>query len=167
MDILWAPWRINYVSVKKHKGCIFCDSLKALSKKTDKKKEYIVFRGIHSFCILNIFPYNNGHIMVSPKRHVKDLSYLSDAELFDLIKSVTRAKNLLEKVLRPEGYNIGINISKSAGAGIVGHLHIHIVPRWHGDTNFMPAVYNARVISQSLNELHKRLKSADVKPVSD
>ncbi len=105
--------------------------------------------------------------MVSPIRHVKDLDYLSEAELIDLIKSVTRAKNLLEKVLRPQGYNIGINISKSAGAGIAGHLHIHIVPRWQGDTNFMPAVSNARVISQSLDELHKRLKSADAKPFSD
>lgn len=105
--------------------------------------------------------------MVSPVRHVKDLAFLKDEELFDLIKSVTRAKNLLEKVLHPEGYNIGINISKTAGAGIVGHLHIHIVPRWHGDTNFMPAVYNARVISQSLDELHKRLKAADVEPKSD
>jgi ATP adenylyltransferase len=105
--------------------------------------------------------------MCSPCRHLKDISYLKDAELLDLIKSVTHAKRLLEEVLRPDGFNIGINISKSAGAGITGHVHIHIVPRWHGDTNFMPAVHNTRVISQSLDELYKRLRSAHVGSRSD
>jgi len=146
-EVLWAPWRIKYVTAKKHKGCILC-----------KDKDYIVFNTKYSFCILNIFPYNNGHVMVSPKRHVKELSLLEDTELLDLFKAVNTAKGLLDKALNPDGYNIGINLSRSAGAGITGHIHIHIVPRWHGDTNFMPVMHNTRVIAQSLEELYKLLK---------
>lgn len=96
--------------------------------------------------------------MLSPKRHVDELSKLKEAELLDLFKSVNTAKNLLDKVLKPDGYNIGINLSKSAGAGITRHIHIHIVPRWQGDTNFMPVLYNTKIISQSLNELLRRLR---------
>lgn len=113
--------------------------------------------------MLNIFPYNNGHIMISPLRHIKEFSQLKEAEMIDLFKALNRAKSLLDKVLKPHGYNIGINISKVAGAGIPGHLHIHIVPRWRGDTNFMPVIYNTRVISQSLRELQKKLKNAQSK----
>ena len=153
MDKLWAPWRFKYISGK-IKGCIFCNSLKSSCK------DYVVFRTKHAFCILNIFPYNNGHVMVSPRRHVKDMSDLSNDELLDLCKGISTAKDLLDKTLKPKGYNIGINIGRTAGAGIVGHMHIHIVPRWEGDTNFMPVVHNTKIISQSLNELHKRLKTA-------
>lgn len=113
--------------------------------------------------MLNIFPYNNGHMMVSPLRHVKELSELKDVETLDLIRTLNYTKRLLNKVLRPEGYNIGINVSKIAGAGIAGHLHIHLVPRWMGDTNFMPVLYDTKVISQSLDELYKQLKNAKSK----
>lgn len=113
--------------------------------------------------LLNIFPYNNGHVMVSTIRHIKDFSQLSELEIVDLFKVLNRAKVLLDKVLEPHGYNIGINISKIAGAGIPGHLHIHIVPRWKGDTNFMPVTGDTRVISQSLDELFKKLKNAQSK----
>jgi len=109
--------------------------------------------------MLNIFPYNNGHLMVAPLRHVRDISLLDKEEILDLFASLNRAKALLEKVLSPDGYNIGINVSRTAGAGIPGHLHIHIVPRWNGDTNFMPVLNNTKIISQSLEELHKRLKA--------
>lgn len=98
--------------------------------------------------------------MVSPIRHVKELSELTDQETLDLFKTVNLSKKLLDTVLKPEGYNLGINISKSAGAGIPGHLHIHIVPRWQGDTNFMPVLFNTKIISQSLGQLHKLLKKA-------
>lgn len=101
--------------------------------------------------------------MISPKKHVDDLSKLKQIELLDLFKSVNTAKNLLDKVLKPDGYNIGINLSKSAGAGITKHMHIHIVPRWQGDTNFMPVLYNTRIVSQSLSELEKKLKAAYAK----
>ena len=152
MDKLWAPWRISYIQGKKAKGCFLCALIKA-----NKKKDYLVFKTGKSFCLLNIFPYNNGHLMVSPKRHVKDLSLLKDDEQLDLIKALLLAQKLLMKVLKPEGFNIGLNVGSVAGAGIPGHLHIHIVPRWKGDTNFMPVLGGTKIISQSLDELHKQL----------
>lgn len=156
-DALWAPWRIKYVGSVHKKGlkCIFCKAL--------KNKDYVVFRTGYSLVMLNIFPYNNGHIMAAPIRHVKDLSRLSEAEVLDLIKAVNKIKGLLDKILKPHGYNIGMNIGRAAGAGIPGHLHIHIVPRWLGDTNFMPATGNTKVISQSLEELYRQLKNAYAK----
>lgn len=155
MDKLWAPWRVKYLRIKKQKGCVFCRAQK------NKDKNYLIFKTKHSIAILNIFPYNNGHIMVSPRRHIKDISSLRDGEILDLIKAVDKAKKLLDKVLKPQGYNIGINLSPVAGSGIPNHLHIHIVPRWTSDTNFMPVLNNAKIISQSLNELQKQLKDAE------
>lgn len=152
MDRLWAPWRVKYIRAKKQKKCIFCQGIKS------EYDSYVVLKGRYSFSMLNTFPYNNGHIMISPKRHVKEFSQLKDNELLDLFKTLNNSKKLLDKVLKPDGYNIGINISSSAGAGITGHLHIHIVPRWKGDTNFMPTLYNTKVISQSLVQLYKALK---------
>jgi ATP adenylyltransferase len=158
MDRLWAPWRIGYVKTKRReKGCLFCRAKKSINK-------YRVFlKTRHSFSMLNIYPYNNGHVMVVPSRHVRDIAGLTDQEALDLIKALNKTKLLLDRALRPQGYNIGINISQSAGAGIVGHLHIHIVPRWRGDTNFMPTVFNAKVILQSLDELYRQLKDAHEK----
>ena len=155
-DLLWAPWRINYIKAKQKKGCIFCQAAKG-------KRDYVIFKTKHAIAMLNIFPYNNGHLMVSPVRHIRDISQLKDAEIVDLFRALNTAKKLLQKVLKPSGFNIGINLEPSAGAGIVGHLHIHIVPRWVGDTNFMPVLANTKVISQSLNELHKQLKNAYAK----
>jgi ATP adenylyltransferase len=113
--------------------------------------------------MLNIFPYNNGHVMIAPLRHARDFTQLNEGEALDLFQALNKAKRLLDKVLKPEGYNIGINISKSAGAGIRGHMHIHIVPRWIGDANFMPVIYNTKIISQSLDQLCKKLKNAESK----
>jgi len=158
MNRLWAPWRINYIQGKKPKGCLFCGVIKS-----KEKKDYLVFKTERSFCLLNVFPYNNGHLMVLPKRHVKDLSYLKEKEMLDLIKALLLAKKLLTKVLKPEGFNIGLNSGSAAGAGIPGHLHIHVVPRWKGDTNFMPVLGGAKIISQSLDELHKQLRHAYAK----
>ncbi len=156
---LWAPWRISYVSKEnKQKKCIFCQNVKS-----KKENDFVVFINKYSFCLLNIYPYNNGHLMVSPKKHVKDLSQLNKEELLDLFSCLDKAKKLLESTLKPDGFNIGINLSRSAGAGIPGHIHIHIVPRWNGDTNFMPVVAKTKVISQSLSELHKLLKKAYAK----
>lgn len=154
MDKLWAPWRLKYIQAKKTKGCIFCRGLK------NPKATYIVFKTEFSFCMLNIYPYNNGHVMVSPIRHVGDLSKLKDAEMLDLFKSVNKAKFILDKVLRPKGYNLGVNIGSVAGAGVLDHLHIHVVPRYLGDTNFMPVVSGTKVLSQSLEDLHKKLTHA-------
>lgn len=152
MDKLWAPWRVSYIHKKKQKGCIFCQAARA------KGGHYVIFRTKFSLAMLNIYPYNNGHVMVSPLKHIKDLSRFSIEQKIDLFDSVIRAKGMLDRVLRPHGYNVGINISGEAGAGIPAHLHIHIVPRWKGDTNFMPVIARTKVISQSLNELHKKLR---------
>ncbi len=154
MDKLWAPWRLKYIQAKKIKGCIFCRGLK------NPKAAYVVFKTKFSFCMLNIYPYNNGHLMVSPIRHMGDLSKLKEAEMLDLFKSVNKAKLLLDKVLKPKGYNLGVNIGSVAGAGVLDHLHIHIVPRYLGDTNFMPVISSTKVLSQSLEDLHKKLAHA-------
>jgi len=156
MKKLWAPWRIGYIRKtidKKKQRCIFC------ARKQARGKNYVVFETAHSRVMLNLFPYNNGHLLVSPRRHVADIALLDDRELLDLFKAVNRARALLAKAIKPAGYNIGINISRSAGAGITEHVHVHIVPRWEGDTNFMPVIFNAKVISQSLGELHRLLKA--------
>jgi ATP adenylyltransferase len=154
MDKLWAPWRINYIkNANKKAKCIFCDS----------KHDFVVFKTRETICMLNIYPYNNGHLMVAPKRHIRDLSQLNDAQTLDLIKALNKAKKLLDKVLKPDGYNIGANLGHAAGAGIVGHLHLHIVPRWVGDTNFMSTIGSTKIISQSLKDLYKRLKHAESK----
>ena len=157
MDKLWAPWRIKYVSAKKSKGCIFCKARKGGGK------SYVVRKTAHSIAMLNIYPYNNGHMMICPKRHVRDLALLKQEEVLDLFALFIEVKKRLDKVIKPHGYNIGINLERSAGAGIAHHLHIHIVLRWNGDTNFMPVLFSTKVISQSLDELYSRLKHAQAK----
>jgi ATP adenylyltransferase len=156
MDRLWAPWRDSYIrNNKRNKGCIFCKAKKYPSS------EQVIFKSKKSICLLNIYPYNNGHILISPLRHFGDISAASEEELLDIFRSLKRAKRLLEKTLKPHGFNIGFNLGRAAGAGVIGHLHLHLVPRWTGDVNFMPVLGNSKVISQSLKELAKILKKAD------
>lgn len=154
MNKLWAPWRIEYINQIKHKGCILCNILK---EKQDKKN-FILFRSNYCFAVLNTYPYNNGHIMIVPNRHIKSLEKLKDNELLDMNKSLIKIKSTLKRTLNPGGFNIGMNIGNIAGAGIDKHLHMHIVPRWQGDTNFMPVLTNTKIISQSLKELYILLK---------
>lgn len=150
---LWAPWRINYVGVKKkQKGCVFCQA------KNNPKSDRVIFKTSKSICLLNIYPYNNGHLMISPLRHFSDIAKAKEAEILDMFKCLKQAKALLKKVLKPHGFNVGFNLGRASGAGITGHLHLHIVPRWIGDTNFMPAACSTKVISQSLDELATLLK---------
>ncbi|KPK42777.1 MAG: HIT family hydrolase [Omnitrophica WOR_2 bacterium SM23_29] len=154
-NILWAPWRSKYIkSVKSLKGCIFCSK----SKSKKDKLNYVVSRSRHSFSMLNIYPYNNGHLMVAPYRHLKDFSKLTEKELLDLFNLLNESQALLRKALKPDGYNVGINLGRAAGAGYKGHLHIHIVPRWVGDVNFMPIFTSAKVVSESLDALYSKLK---------
>lgn len=158
MDRLWAPWRLKYVtSLKRQRRCIFCKASRPGAR------DLVVFKTLYSICMLNIFPYNNGHLLVSPLRHTQELEDLSQEEALDLFRAMLKAKKLLRAVLRPQGYNIGLNLKRSAGAGITGHLHVHIVPRWQGDTNFMPVVEDTKIVSESLTHLHKRLKNAYAK----
>lgn len=155
MDKLWAPWRIKYVSRGKTKGCIFC---KAFKKKNDKKN-FVVYRSKYSFAILNTFPYNNGHVMIVSNKHVASLEKLNDEEIVDMNKVLKIMIAKLKKTIKPAGFNVGINLGKVSGAGIDKHLHMHLVPRWLGDTNFMPIISNTKIISQSLTELYKRISS--------
>jgi len=163
MDKLWAPWRVKYVTedLKKSKGCVFC---KILNEKKDKDN-YILWRGEKVFAVLNLYPYNNGHVLVLPNRHVSDLSKMKKQEKDELWSLVERMKKLLDHVLTPDGYNIGINLGKAAGAGFPGHIHVHMVPRWTGDVNFMPALSETKVISQSLKALYKAITDADKKSI--
>ena len=161
MEKLWAPWRVKYVTkiVKQTRGCLFCRILKA---KKDQKN-FVVIRTDHSYAVLNIYPYNSGHTLILPNRHIDDISKLKRAEKEDLFDLLDEIKALLKKTLKPQGFNIGINIGRVAGAGVPGHVHIHIVPRWKGDVNFMPVTAQTKIISQSLKTLHKQLVDAHKK----
>jgi ATP adenylyltransferase len=154
MKKIWAPWRSKFIYERKRTGCIFCQAWQA---KNDKS-HHVIERSRYSFSMLNLYPYNNGHIMVVPKSHKSNLEKLTQGEIADLMSLVNKATKLLRQELQPAGFNIGINIGKISGAGYPGHVHIHIVPRWEGDTNFMPVLSGAKVISESLGELYKRLK---------
>ncbi|MDD5504540.1 MAG: HIT domain-containing protein [Candidatus Omnitrophica bacterium] len=155
MKKIWAPWRSKFICAgRQKKACIFCRA--AISK--DHKKNLIVDSSRYSFSMLNLYPYNNGHMMVAPKSHKPGLEQLSPAELTDIMGLLKKTIALLRKTLFPEGFNIGINTGKAAGAGFPGHLHIHVVPRWTGDTNFMPVSSDTKVISESLEALYCRLR---------
>jgi ATP adenylyltransferase len=153
MKQIWAPWRMEYVSKEKPAGCILCDK----PKENRDRSNYILYRGQWNFIILNSYPYNPGHLMVAPYRHIGCLEELSEQELgehFDIIK---KANKVLTEVFHPQGFNIGINIGKAAGAGINGHIHTHIVPRWEGDTNFMPVISDTKILPQSLASTYEKL----------
>ncbi|MBW2038761.1 MAG: HIT domain-containing protein [Deltaproteobacteria bacterium] len=153
MQKLWAPWRISYILNEKEDGCIFCNSLQV----GDDRKGLILHRGRYILVMLNKYPYNNGHLMIAPKRHVKSLEDLGAEEMNDLISTIQRCVFLLKKVLSPHGFNIGANLGKVAGAGVEDHLHFHIVPRWEGDTNYMPVLAETRVIPEHLEDTYDRL----------
>jgi len=159
MDKLWAPWRVKYVTeiIDKTKGCTFC----RIQKDRKDAKHYIFVRTKYCYAVLNLFPYNNGHSLILPLRHVNTLKKLTDRERADLFDLLNYTQDLLDEVLKPAGYNIGINVGRTAGAGFPGHLHIHLVPRWKGDVNFMPVTGNTKVISQSLRVLHQKLVKAN------
>ncbi len=153
MEKIWTPWRREYI-YKKEKGCFFC---RVVKEKRDADN-FILYRGERSFVILNRYPYNNGHLLVAPLRHkeLEDLSEKEKREIFDL---VINAVKLLKKALKCQGLNIGANLEKVAGAGVVGHFHIHIVPRWLGDTNFLPILAETKTIAEYLKETYNRLLS--------
>ncbi|MBI4970916.1 MAG: HIT domain-containing protein [Candidatus Omnitrophica bacterium] len=160
MNRLWAPWRKAYITHKvKIKGCLFCNALRCQNDKSN----LVVRRTRHSFAMLNLYPYNNGHVMIVPARHVDDLDKLNEAELLDLTQLLIHVKKLLNQTMKPEGFNIGINLGKAAGAGITSHVHIHIVPRWVGDVNFMPALSSTKIISDSLQSSYEQLTQAHQK----
>ena len=155
MEQLWAPWRMQYIrKADDTQGCIFC----VFPAEGNDDERLILERGARAFIILNAFPYSNGHLMVTPFRHTSDLNELEDQEMLEMMTMTRRAVNLLKKAFRPDGFNIGINMGRVAGAGLADHVHIHVVPRWSGDTNFMPVLGDVRVIPESLNAVYRRLK---------
>lgn len=146
MERLWAPWRLEYIAGERPDGCIFCD--KPLEK--NDRANYILRRGVHSFVLLNAFPYNNGHLIIAPYAHLSDLDELPLETLVEMMKLCQDALRALRLAMGPDGFNVGFNLGAAAGAGIKDHLHLHVVPRWAGDTNFMPVLADVRVVPQSL-----------------
>jgi ATP adenylyltransferase len=157
MERLWAPWRLEYIKSAQEEGqaCIFCH----LPAQAADKKNLIVHRAAQCFVMLNKYPYINGHLMVVPYRHEADLSKFSDEVLLEIQHLLQLSVQVLQNTMKPHGINIGINIGRSAGAGIVDHLHYHMVPRWTGDTNFMPILAGTKVVSEGLNESWQKLQA--------
>ena len=154
MERIWAPWRIQYIRQEKPEGCILCE-------KPGQKKDtqnYILYCGDKNFVILNTYPYNPGHLMVAPYRHVANIEELTEEERNEHFEMVSRSVRVLRQVFNPGGFNIGINAGKVAGAGIDEHFHTHIVPRWQGDTNFMPVLADIRVVPEALTETYQKLR---------
>ena len=156
MDRIWAPWRMEYISNSNHEeGCIFCNAWNG----SDDRGRLLLFRMERSMLMLNKYPYSGGHLMVAPVRHTPDPEDLNDADHLELMKSVCLARRLLNETVSPQGMNIGINLGRAAGAGIEDHLHVHIVPRWNGDTNFMTVTGDLRVIPEGLMACYDRLSN--------
>jgi ATP adenylyltransferase len=157
MDHLWSPWRHDYITRNSpNDACIFCE--KAASKNDDDN--FIVWRGKLNFILLNIFPYTGGHVMVAPYQHVPTLEEAGDETLADMMQLARATERHLREIYSAPGFNIGMNIGKSAGAGIASHIHMHVLPRWPGDTNFMTTVSETRVLSESLTTTYEKLKAA-------
>jgi ATP adenylyltransferase len=157
MESLHAPWRIEYILAPKppRMESLFA----AIAQSSDDEANYVIARARTCFALLNTYPYNGGHLMTVPYKQTPDLHGLTDQELLELLNLTRRCQDALTAVMKPDGFNIGINLGKCAGAGIVEHVHIHIVPRWNGDTNFMPVLANTTVVPQALTELAAKLRA--------
>lgn len=155
MDRLWAPWRMQYIQNvdAKDEGCIFCNK----PRESEDQKNLILYRGSSCFVIMNLFPYNNGHLMIVPYQHTSDILNLEPSVSEELWSLVCLSKRALSECFKPEGFNIGMNLGRVSGAGIDQHLHMHIVPRWNGDSNFMPVIGETKVISQAVGDTYRAL----------
>jgi ATP adenylyltransferase len=153
---LWAPWRLEYIeSADEQEGCVFCTALEA-----EDEEGLVVHRGDEAFLLLNKFPYASGHLVVAPKRHTGDFGELTSVEALEIHELASRAIRLLRTTIGPQGFNLGWNIGRIAGAGVVDHVHMHVVPRWSGDTNFMPVLSDVKVIPEALVETRRKLAGA-------
>ncbi len=157
--ILWAPWRLKYIqSVSKDKTiskCLFCELVKK-----DDKEAYIIYRGRYNYIVLNAFPYTTGHVMIVPYKHVRSIEQLDDETLVEMVKLLKIIVKVLKETYAPDGFNIGFNIGRAAGAGVEAHVHLHIVPRWVGDSNFMTIISATRVLPEALEDTYNKLKSS-------
>ena len=157
MDYLWTPWRYNYVThADKTPGCIFCEVLQA----GDDEKVHIVYRGRGCFIILNTFPYTSGHVMVVPYAHLDELQKLPAEAAQEMMALSQRMEGVLRELYRPDGVNLGMNIGKAAGAGVAGHIHMHVLPRWVADANFISVVGETRILPETLDVSWKRMREA-------
>ena len=156
MKHLWSPWRLEYLTAPKAEGCIFCHAAEC----EDDRENLVLLRGERAFLILNRYPYNNGHFMSVPYRHVASLEDLDPPTLTEMMLLVNRGMAALRALMRPEGFNVGANLGLVAGAGIEDHVHLHVVPRWAGDTNFMPVIGDMRVVPQTWTQTYDELKTA-------
>lgn len=153
MKRLWAPWRIKYITEGRSGGCLFCEK----AGEGRDRENYILYRGGRCFIMLNIYPYNNGHLMIAPYRHlasIEDLDYEECSELMELAKRCLKA---LREAMKAEGFNIGVNVGRVAGAGVEDHVHLHIIPRWLGDTSFMPIIAETKVMNEALSSTYEKL----------
>ena len=156
MDYLWSPWRYRYVSSNSgEEGCLFC----RISSDKDDKSNYVLLRAELNFVVLNRYPYTSGHLMIVPYAHVATLEEAAPQALAEMMSLAQRAESALRRVYRPEGLNLGLNIGKSAGAGVAGHIHMHVLPRWSGDVNFMTSVGETRVLPEDLERSFERLSA--------
>ena len=155
MERLWAPWRMAYIQQPTPGGCIFCDK-----PGEDEREAGVIKRGQTGFIMLNAFPYNNGHLLVAPFRHVADVSELTSEERLELMNLTDDGIRLLKRVCNPDGFNVGVNLGHVAGAGVDGHIHFHRVPRWNGDTNFMPVGADVKVLPEALDSVWCKLREA-------
>jgi ATP adenylyltransferase len=157
MDYLWTPWRYAYIaSASREDGCIFCEALAA----GDDRKTLIIFRGNRNFIILNRYPYTSGHVMVVPNAHIADFVAAESETLSEMMSLAQRVQSALESAYHPQGYNLGMNLGRAAGAGVTGHLHLHVLPRWSGDANFMTVVGETRVEPEDLDTTYEKLRKA-------
>ena len=157
MDYLWTPWRYRYIAdASKDDSCVFCDALAA----GDDAKSLIVYRGSLNFIILNRFPYTSGHVMVVPNTHLADFSAADAATVSEMIQLAQRAQRALEANYHPQGYNLGMNLGRAAGAGVTHHFHLHVLPRWSGDSNFMTTVAETRVEPENLSTTYEKLRKS-------
>ena len=154
MKILWAPWRMGYIKKTKTKHCFLCKII----KEKERERNFVLLQTKKAISLLNIYPYNNGHTLVAPLRHISSLKSLTPGEVKELFLHTIKIVSAIKKAFKPSGFNVGLNLGRTAGAGLISHLHIHIVPRWEGDTNFMPVIGKTKIIPQSLEETYKKIK---------
>jgi ATP adenylyltransferase len=158
MRNLYAPWRMEYVGAAQEPGCLFCRVREAPPE--DDRRNLVVLRGGDALVMLNRYPYNNGHLMVAPRAHVGSLADLDDDQSLAVVRLTRRSLRVLEAVMHPAGFNVGVNIGRAAGAGVADHVHVHVVPRWDGDTNFMPVLGEVKVVNEHLDRTWETLAAA-------
>jgi len=155
MDYLWSPWRYQYVSQQRpEQGCVFCTKM----QQQGDEENFVLHRGLSSYVLLNLYPYTCGHMMIAPYQHIGDLSSADDATWMEMMSLTRKAEQALRKAYRPDGINLGMNLGESAGAGIADHIHMHVLPRWYADSNFMTTIGETRVLPEIMSETYRKLK---------